>query len=236
DPGLTSNAPQITRRNEPLPEPRADQDPPGRREGRFLDERRGNARGHGSHRREIYRLGVDDPDPPEPGVDRMYMVTDRRDDPPSSSRANPNDRYHHVERGETLSSIAQRYYGDSDYWRTIYEANPRDLIPAPERLGVGVRIVIPMRRDDGPAGAAGPGAGDADAEASTPRVDSSGPTDRSGRSGARSYTIQRGDTLSELAQRLMGSAGKWHELYDMNRDRIDDPDVLQAGVTIVVPE
>lgn len=50
---------------------------------------------------------------------------------------------HYVTRGDTLSSIAQWYYGDRRRWRDIYRAN-RDQIPDPNHIVVGQTLVIPQ--------------------------------------------------------------------------------------------
>lgn len=49
---------------------------------------------------------------------------------------------HTVARGDTLYSIARKYYNDPGRWKTIYEAN-RDKIPSPKALPVGKSLVIP---------------------------------------------------------------------------------------------
>lgn len=49
---------------------------------------------------------------------------------------------HTVERGDTLSSIALRYYGTSSGWRFLYEAN-RAVVPNPNQLSVGMELTIP---------------------------------------------------------------------------------------------
>ena len=49
---------------------------------------------------------------------------------------------HVVAKGETLSSIARRYYGDSKYWKSILKANPK--VKA-ETLAVGTKLSIPAK-------------------------------------------------------------------------------------------
>jgi nucleoid-associated protein YgaU len=53
------------------------------------------------------------------------------------------DAVHVVQRGETLSSLARRYYGDAGKWRVIYEANRRTIGHDHNRLLVGMQLVIP---------------------------------------------------------------------------------------------
>jgi len=51
-------------------------------------------------------------------------------------------RYHIVGRGETLSAIAQKYYGSAGRWRKIFEANRRTLKDA-NTVKVGTKLIIP---------------------------------------------------------------------------------------------
>lgn len=53
--------------------------------------------------------------------------------------------------------------------------------------------------------------------------------------GAQSYTIQKGDTLSKIAQQHYGKANDWRRIYDANRDVIDDPDKIFPGQVIQLP-
>ena len=50
-----------------------------------------------------------------------------------------------------------------------------------------------------------------------------------------SLTVQRGETLYQIAQRYLGSGSKHPEIYAANRDRIPDPSRLPIGVTLVIP-
>ena len=47
-----------------------------------------------------------------------------------------------VVKGDSLSKIAQRFYGDPQDWRRIYEAN-RDLIQNPDLIHPGQELRIP---------------------------------------------------------------------------------------------
>lgn len=50
------------------------------------------------------------------------------------------------------------------------------------------------------------------------------------------YTIKKGDTLSKIAKREYGSADKWNELFDANREVIDHPDRIYPGQNIRIPD
>jgi phage tail protein X len=49
------------------------------------------------------------------------------------------------------------------------------------------------------------------------------------------HRIRDGDTLMGLARRYLGSRDRYWEIYDANRDRLDDPDLLPIGVEIRIP-
>jgi nucleoid-associated protein YgaU len=58
---------------------------------------------------------------------------------PSSNSAT---RWYSVKKGDTLASIAKRFYGDGTAWRKIYDAN-RGAIPDPNRISPSIRLRIP---------------------------------------------------------------------------------------------
>ena len=50
------------------------------------------------------------------------------------------------------------------------------------------------------------------------------------------YTVRRGDTLSRIAQRELGSTERWRELFEANRDRLRTPAELEVGTRLRLPE
>ncbi len=52
---------------------------------------------------------------------------------------------------------------------------------------------------------------------------------------ARTYTIEKGDTLSAIAQRFYGDANDWRKIHEANKDQINDPDRIMPGQTIKIP-
>jgi nucleoid-associated protein YgaU len=53
-----------------------------------------------------------------------------------------------------------------------------------------------------------------------------------GGGGGETYTVQRGDTLSEIGQRL--GVG-WRDIFEANRDQLNDPDKIQPGQNLRIP-
>ena len=52
---------------------------------------------------------------------------------------------------------------------------------------------------------------------------------------AQSYTVQSGDSLSKIAKHVYGDANKWHAIFDANRDKIKNPDLIQPGQVLTLP-
>ena len=52
----------------------------------------------------------------------------------------------------------------------------------------------------------------------------------------RTVVVQRGDSLSSIADRLWSDADRWPEVYEANRFQLDDPDVLPVGLALVLPK
>lgn len=50
------------------------------------------------------------------------------------------------------------------------------------------------------------------------------------------YTIASGDTLSKLAKRYYGDAGKYTVIFDANLEVIKDPNKIYVGQTIRIPK
>ncbi len=51
----------------------------------------------------------------------------------------------------------------------------------------------------------------------------------------QAYTVEKGDTLSAIAQHFYGKASRWHAIFEANRDQLDDPDRIQPGQVLRIP-
>lgn len=49
------------------------------------------------------------------------------------------------------------------------------------------------------------------------------------------YTVVSGDSLSKIAKREYGDAGKWRKIYEANKDKIKDPDLIYPGQEFTIP-
>ena len=62
-----------------------------------------------------------------------------------------------------------------------------------------------------------------------------GGTPRPQQQSQRDYVIQSGDSLSKIAQRFYGNASDWQKIYNANKDKIKDPNLIHPGQKIIIP-
>jgi nucleoid-associated protein YgaU len=127
---------------------------------------------------------------------------------PPAPPAEPAYAPYVVKEGDTLSSIAQSWFGDAARWDLIQEANPAI---DPNRLRIGQVLRLPGR------GAVRDPASETDG-------------------GGGTYTVRTGDTLSSIARILLGEERHWRLLYEANRSAIGpNPDAIAVGMRLVIP-
>lgn len=78
----------------------------------------------------------------------------------------------------------------------------------------------------GSSGTSQPGAG------TSPGMSPSAATGGTG----RTHEVAKGDTLSAIAQRYYGNASQYQKIFDANRDQLSDPDRIQPGQRLKIPD
>ncbi|MDP7029077.1 MAG: LysM peptidoglycan-binding domain-containing protein [Phycisphaerales bacterium] len=170
-------------------------------------------------------LLASDPLEPGPSSSIEFQVLVAAPTPPQSRPSLPaaagmSDPVHTVAAGDSLFSISLAYYGDG----TLADAiGTHNRLPNPNALTPGQRLIIP---DRGQLTITPPPAGASAGPSGEPAVDEPGWAE---------YVVQPGDTLSELAQKLMGSARHTADLLSMNADRLRSADALRVGQSIRYP-
>jgi len=53
--------------------------------------------------------------------------------------------------------------------------------------------------------------------------------------GGETYTVAKGDTLSQIAKNHYGKASAWKQIFEANRDVLDDPDRILPGQVLKLP-
>lgn len=56
-----------------------------------------------------------------------------------------------------------------------------------------------------------------------------------GQSDGQSYEVKSGDNLSKISKQFYGNANEYMRIFYANRDKLSDPDKIQAGQKLVIP-
>lgn len=149
---------------------------------------------------------------------------------------------HAVAAGEDLSIIAEKYYGDREKWTAIVDAN---TLVNPDQLVAGQELTIPqveVQKVDEVSGVAeGEEVPQADeteevvAEEPEPEKEEVGDVAGSSVIEGDSYEVKAGEGLWDIAVRAYQDGYRWSEILEANRDKIRNPDRLEAGMVLVIP-
>jgi len=156
--------------------------------------------------------------PPATGPTTVPAPTPATGTGPAPTPAPSAQRTHKVEAGESLWTIAKKYYNDGTKSNLILNAN-KDKITDPAKLKIGMELVIPDVGGTAPS-TAGPATGPA------PAV------------GGQTHTVAAGESLSTIAKKYYGSDAKSKVdlIYKANQSKIGpDPGKLKIGTVLVIP-
>jgi ABC-type amino acid transport substrate-binding protein len=53
--------------------------------------------------------------------------------------------------------------------------------------------------------------------------------------GRNTYVVKAGDTLSRIAAARLGSTDRWREIWQLNRDRVANPDLIYPRLVLLMP-
>ncbi|MFQ5491195.1 MAG: LysM peptidoglycan-binding domain-containing protein [Phycisphaerae bacterium] len=130
-----------------------------------------------------------------------------------------------VQKGDTLSRIAAKRYGSGSkrVIDAIFDAN-RSMMTSPNDLRSGATIALPAIE------------GIKLLEATV--VQKAAPKKAvpvREQSTYRWYQVRKGDRYATIAKRELGSARRWKEIAELNRDIFPDPSKIRFGVRIRIP-
>ena len=53
---------------------------------------------------------------------------------------------------------------------------------------------------------------------------------------ARTYVVVAGDSLSKIARKFYGDANAWRRIFEANKNVVKNPDLIQPGWKLTIPE
>jgi nucleoid-associated protein YgaU len=85
---------------------------------------------------------------------------------------------------------------------------------------------------DASSGSTSPNARRADFSDVTSGESTSAPAASTG----RTYTVKSGDSLSKIAKAHYGDASEWKRIFEANKDKINNPDLIHPGQEFTIPD
>ena len=120
---------------------------------------------------------------------------------------------HKVAPGENLWEIAEHYYGSGYNWVDVAKENQ---LGNPNLLVVDQELAIPdvpARHPEGGEIASGKKVADID-----------------------KYTVERGDSLWKIAEKIYGDGYQWVKIYQANQEKIGvNPGLIFSGTVLTIP-
>ena len=130
--------------------------------------------------------------------------------PVMNSRSSDLNRVTHtVKEGETLQEISHTYFGTTRRWKEISDLNG---MSNGNMVRQGQKLVLPNNQI---------------------RVDVNVRKPQSATRG-QSYTVRKGDNLSTISQKTLGTSRRWREIQDLNG--IENPNSLKIGDVLNIPQ
>jgi nucleoid-associated protein YgaU len=200
---------------------------------------------------------------PPPVVPPLKESPGRAAEPSTPAKPPAAAAKHTVAEKETLWSIAAKYYGDGRLWPKIKAANPQ---LKGEELLVGQTLVIPPKEEaatpaakSSATGKAAPttrpaAAAKSPAEKTPPaKAGSNGKETPAAKSPAgtraatstpetkaaarrHTYVVEEGDSLTSIARDILKDENRWKEIWELNKDKVPNPDHLLVGTELRLPE
>lgn len=205
-----------------------------------------------------------DASPSAPGASRggSSSIMPKRTSPPAGTVA-PLGEVYTVGPNDNYWMISKKQYGTSKYFGALVRHN-ESRIPDPHKMKPGMTVETPPAEvleqrypdlieksprvarkpaiDDGVPHFGGDLEGDYLKEQPLARGLVFAPSSDDGpagyfvdASGAQYYRVGSDDTLTGIAQKHLGRASRWMEVYELNRKTVKNPDALTIGTVIRLP-
>jgi nucleoid-associated protein YgaU len=144
--------------------------------------------------------------------------------------------YYVVQPQDNFWSISRKKYGTSRYFHALAELN-KERIPDAGRMRPGMKVSTPPAEmlEEHYSQFLPPGtkvqvtAGEDAFAKVTPTGFLVSPD------GTPKYRTGEHDTLSEIAAKHLGRSSRWIQIYEMNRDKLSNPNQLKVGTELVLP-
>jgi nucleoid-associated protein YgaU len=142
-----------------------------------------------------------------------------------------------IQPGDSYWTISKKLYGTARYFRVLAEYNSK-AIPDPSRMRPGMTISTPdeavLRRMLLANSSTSAGSAEARRPAGAPPVTPAQGIFFDEKNQPR-YRVGKDDTLTTIAAEHLGRWARWRQIFEMNKDQMDNPNKLQIGMILKLP-
>jgi nucleoid-associated protein YgaU len=128
-----------------------------------------------------------------------------------------------VKPNDSLSKIANEYFGDETKWDKIFQAN-KDNLSDPNSLYVGQELLIP----------------EVSVEKAEAQAFRAAPVEKKPKHdiavNAITHTVQSGDSLYKVSGKYYHDPTMWRKIYEANEETLEGQDLLRKGQILIIPQ
>jgi nucleoid-associated protein YgaU len=138
-----------------------------------------------------------------------------------------------VRSGDTLSRIVMRCYGtrSGTVIEAVFKAN-RGVLESPDELKVGDELILPPVPGFGDPS---PGQDRGQGPSAYPDAPEQNDKEEPSEQRFRWYQVREKDRYASIAREQLGDERRWREIYELNKDKFPDANVIRPGVRIKLP-
>lgn len=143
-----------------------------------------------------------------------------------------------VQNGENFWTISKKLYGSGRYFQMLAEIN-RSRVSDPRKMRPGLKLIAPDQATMVAQYDARHKASQKTVSEFSGQVATRKPGKPSGffisQDGRPMYRVGGNDTLTDISQKHLGRSSRWYQIYQINRQRLQNPNKLQIGTELQLP-
>ena len=143
-----------------------------------------------------------------------------------------------VQNGENFWTISKKLYGTGRYFQLLAQIN-KSRVSDPRKMKPGLKLIAPDRA----AIEARYQASHKITQTTVSEFTGSTAVRKPGKpagffistDGRPMYRVGSNDTLTDISQKHLGRSSRWYQIYQINRQRLQNPNKLQIGTELQLP-
>ncbi|HAH48926.1 LysM peptidoglycan-binding domain-containing protein [Gimesia sp.] len=143
-----------------------------------------------------------------------------------------------VQNGENFWTISKKLYGTGRYFQLLAQIN-KSRVSDPRKMKPGLKLIAP----DQAAIEARYQASHKITQTTVSEFAGSTEVRKTGKpagffissDGRPMYRVGSSDTLTDISQKHLGRSSRWYQIYQINRQRLQNPNKLQIGTELQLP-